>query len=95
MKVVDGLLERSAHLYQMEPAPNRHRQYVANVIWNDGRLRTPDREYIQHIDDLVYLNRDTESSWVHRFVSTLLNRTGSAVRVGGLQGPKLGLRMVV
>lgn len=78
---VDELLNSSAKIYRLEDASGHHRQYVANLIWNDGSLELPDREYIQHIDDLVCLQGETEDSWIHRFVSKFLNFFGSAGRV--------------
>jgi hypothetical protein len=79
--LVDELLNSSAKIYRLGDASGYHRQYVANLLWNDGSLELPDREYIQHIDDLVCLQGDTEDSWVHRFVSNFLNYFGSAGRV--------------
>lgn len=57
----------------MDDASGYHRQHVANAVWNDGKLQLPDREYIQHIDDLLCLEGDAEDSWVHRFVSLFLS----------------------
>ncbi|EXJ61643.1 hypothetical protein A1O7_02072 [Cladophialophora yegresii CBS 114405] len=76
LEIYDSLLQRSAQIYQLEEAPNKHRQAVVNHIWSDGTLKERDREYIQHADDLVYLNADTEASWVHWFVGYLLYFTG-------------------
>lgn len=78
---IDDLLNSSAKIYRLEDASAYHRQYIANLLWNDGSLELPDREYIQHIDDLVCLQGDTEDSWVHRFVSRFLNFFGPAGRV--------------
>lgn len=78
---LDQLLNDSAKIYHLEDASAIHRQSVANLIWNDGSLALPDREYIQHIDDLVCLQGDTEDSWVHFFVSKCINYFGSPTRV--------------
>ncbi|KEF56504.1 uncharacterized protein A1O9_06691 [Exophiala aquamarina CBS 119918] len=79
LKIYDELLKSSAEIYRLENAPEHHRQYVANLLWNDGSLDVRDREYIQHKDDLVYFQGDTEDSWVHLFVSKILNCFGPAV----------------
>ena len=88
----DSLLTRSAAIYQLQEAPIRHRQSVVNHIWNDGRLQRQDREYILHVDDLVYLNPDTESSWVHVFVRSLLSRAGRRVMVRRFRGRQVHSR---
>jgi hypothetical protein len=52
-----------------------------NHIWNDATIKERDREYILHVDDLVYLNADTEASWVHWFVGFLLYHAGPVLMV--------------
>lgn len=41
------------------------------MIWADAWLTPNDRDYIQHVDDLIIFEADTESSWVHRVVGFL------------------------
>lgn len=77
----DQLLIDSAKIYHLEDASKTHRQSVANLLWNDGGLETPDREYIQHIDDLICLHGDNEDTWVHKFVSGFLAYFGPRGRV--------------
>jgi hypothetical protein len=77
----DQLLNGSAKIYHLEDASKVHRQSVANLLWNDGTLKEPDREYIQHLDDLICLQGDPEDSWVHKFVGWFLNYFGSTGRV--------------
>ncbi|OCT49643.1 hypothetical protein CLCR_07483 [Cladophialophora carrionii] len=81
LEIYDSLLKRSAQIYQLEEAPTKHRQAVVNHIWSDGTIKERDREYILHADDLVYLNADTEASWVHWFVGYLLYHTGPILMV--------------
>lgn len=61
----DKLLLRSASLYELDEPVDRNRQSVARLIWNDGQLAQPDRNYIHYRDDLVTLGGDKEHSWVH------------------------------
>jgi hypothetical protein len=64
-------LLRSAALYQLGEPVDRNRRSVAGLIWNDGQLAQPDRNYITNVDDLVALSGDKEHSWVHLSLSAL------------------------
>ncbi|KAJ9605802.1 hypothetical protein H2200_009651 [Cladophialophora chaetospira] len=74
LEVYDNLLKSSAAIYKLQAAPvDTHRQSVVNHIWNDGRLKAPDRAYILHIDDLAYLNPEPEFTWFQDFIRYLLH----------------------
>ena len=69
----DGLLLRSAAMYQLDEPIDRNRRSVADLIWNDGQLAQPDRNYITNVDDLVALRGNKEYTWVHTFSSSGLS----------------------
>ena len=61
----DELLSRSAAMYQLTSPVDRNRKSVARFIWNDGKLHSPDRDYLQYVDDHITLGGDMERSVVH------------------------------
>ncbi|KAJ4504161.1 hypothetical protein HRR90_008033 [Exophiala dermatitidis] len=65
LKRYDDLLRRCAEVRQYDAPSHRDREAVATFIWNDGELSSLDRSYIRHVDDLVALCSDKESSWIH------------------------------
>ncbi|KAJ9605812.1 hypothetical protein H2200_009661 [Cladophialophora chaetospira] len=79
LNIYDALLLRSQKLYAFDEPTPRNRKSVADMIWNDAFLSVKDRDYIRHVDDLVTLERDTESSWVHKMVGFFFRWTGARV----------------
>ena len=75
----DELLMRSASLYQLDEPVDENRRSVAGVIWNDGQLAQPDRNYIHYLDDLVALGGDKEHSWVHLLFERGFTRTSRSL----------------
>ncbi|EXJ83358.1 hypothetical protein A1O1_06979 [Capronia coronata CBS 617.96] len=71
LKLYDDLLKRSAEIRQFDAPSQRDREAVAAFIWNDGQLSQRDRSYIQHVDDLMAICSDKESSWIHGLLLAL------------------------
>ncbi|EXJ87401.1 hypothetical protein A1O3_04361 [Capronia epimyces CBS 606.96] len=65
LKLYDELLQRSAAIREYDAPSHRDREAMAGLIWNDGQLSHLDRSYIQHVDDLIAVCSDKESSWIH------------------------------
>ena len=72
--VLDKLILRTAAVLKLAEPDPRNKQSIARFICNDGQLRRPDRDFIQHADDLVGLSGDKEHSWVHSMIERLCTR---------------------
>ena len=62
------------------------------MIWNDASLAIEDRDYIRHEDDLITLEADKETSWVHSVVGLFFRWTGerfTRVRTGRIGTPTI------
>jgi hypothetical protein len=71
-------------MYKLEMTSRDHRINVANIIFNDGKLKGPEREYIMHIDDLVNLDPEIEPSYIHEMVIYSIARLGQRARVSSV-----------
>jgi hypothetical protein len=67
----DDLLKRSGEIRQYDAPSKTDREAVAGLIWNEGELSGADRSYIEHVDDLMAICSDTESSWIHGLLLAL------------------------
>ncbi len=72
----DDLLRRYAELQQYDAPSERDRESVAGLIWNDGHLCLRDRSYIKHVDDLIALCSNKETSKMHGLLLDLVAKVG-------------------
>lgn len=72
----DDLLKRYAELQQYDAPSDRDRESVAGLIWNDANLCPLDRSYIKHVDDLIALCSNKETSKMHGFLLDLVAKVG-------------------
>lgn len=71
---LDDLLMRTATIFEYERPRKRNQQGVRAFIQNDRMLLPQDREYIDHVDDLLTLGGDLEHSWVHGLISDICTK---------------------
>lgn len=71
-------------MYAFDSPTKRNQMSMVNMIWNDAYLSVQDLDYIRHIDDLITLQADTDTSWVHNIVKLLFKCAGDKVNRVGL-----------